>query len=435
MPTEGLPFRPTIERIGPPDLDAVPDCGERIGVSKSGGVGSPLAIATMFFGNGFAIASTFSRMPGIRDQLGCSPDQLAFALVCMGIGSVIGMPFAGRLVERYSSRTVSLVVTVVFLGACAALPLSRSLFLLGTTLLIAGVGAGMGDVAMNVQGHLVEERRGKVLMPYWHGTFSIGAVSGAFCGWISAATGLPLSWQLPTVSAVLVIAMRSATTHYLPDGILDSRVDKEPVDRCPQPLLISGSTKRQDKRLLFEPLIIALGVVILATAVGEGVANDWLALVLVDDRRAPQAVGALTYGGFHLTMAIGRFTGGAVIQRFGRVPVLRWAGTLACAGITALCLVNSTLVALLGAFAWGLGLSVVFPAVISAAGEVPGRGAAAIAQVATIGYGGFLIGAPLIGLLARRMPLDRALLAVAGIVLLITILASAAKERSPQKMR
>jgi hypothetical protein len=23
MPTEGLPFRPTIERIGPPDLDAV----------------------------------------------------------------------------------------------------------------------------------------------------------------------------------------------------------------------------------------------------------------------------------------------------------------------------------------------------------------------------------------------------------------------------
>jgi MFS family permease len=413
----------------------VADSEERIGMSKSCGVGSPWAIATMFFGNGFAIASTFSRMPSIRDQLGSSPDQLAFALVCMGIGSILGMPFAGRFIERYSSRAVSLVATVVLLGGCAALPLSRSLFVFGATLLITGVGAGMGDVAMNVQGHLVEERRGKVLMPYWHGTFSIGAVSGALCGWVSAGTGVSLSWQLPTVSGILLVVMGLATTHYLPDGILNSAFEKELAVSGSQSISVRGSIGRQERRLGFEPVVILLGIIILATAVGEGVANDWLALVLVDDRGALPAVGALTYGGFHLTMAIGRFTGGAVIQRFGRVPVLRWAGGLACAGIAALCLVNSTFIALLGAFAWGLGLSVVFPAVISAAGEVPGHGAAAIAQVATIGYAGFLIGAPLIGLLAHRMPLDRALLSVAVIVLLITILASAAKERSPQTVR
>jgi hypothetical protein len=86
-------------------------------------------------------------------------------------------------------------------------------------------------------------------------------------------------------------------------------------------------------------------------------------------------------------------------------------------------------------FAWGLGLSVVFPTVISAAGEVPGRGAAAIAQVATIGYTGFLIAALLVGLLARWMPLDRALPAIAVITLLITILASAAKERSHEPVK
>jgi hypothetical protein len=38
----------------------------------------------------------------------------------------------------------------------------------------------LGDVAMNVQGHLVEERRRRVLMPYWHGIFPIGGVSGSF---------------------------------------------------------------------------------------------------------------------------------------------------------------------------------------------------------------------------------------------------------------
>ena len=129
-----------------------------------------------------------------------------------------------------------------------------------------------------------------------------------------------------------------------------------------------------------------------------------------------------------VTMAIGRFTGGVVIQRYGRVPVLRIAGLLACTGVAGLCLVNSTLIALLGALAWGLGLSVVFPSAMSAAGEVPGRGSRAIAVVATI-----LLGAPLIGFLAHMMPLDRALLAVALLVLLIAVLAPAARERGAER--
>jgi len=204
------------------------------------------ATATMFFGNGFGIASTFSRMPGIRDQLGSSPDQLAFALVCMGIGSVLGMPFAGRLVERYSSRTVSLVATALFLGGCSVLPLSRSLFVFGAMLLVVGVGAGLGDVAMNVQGHLVETRRRRVLMPYWHGIFSIGGVAGSLCGWFCAGAGVPLSWQLPMVSAVLLVVMGLATTHYLQDRIRASSVptkpSKEPVGRRSENRLASGST-------------------------------------------------------------------------------------------------------------------------------------------------------------------------------------------------
>ena len=180
---------------------------------------------------------------------------------------------------------------------------------------------------------------------------------------------------------------------------------------------------------------LLLGLIVFATAVGEGAANDWLALMLVDNRAAPAAVGALTYAGFNLTMTIGRFAGGAIIQRFGRVPVLYAAGAIASAGVAMLCLVPSTAVALIGAAAWGLGLSVVFPSAMSAAGEVPGRGGRAIAVVSTIGYGGFLLGAPLIGFLAHRMPLDRALLAVAVLVLLVAILAPVARERRSEPAR
>ena len=369
----------------------------------------------------------------IRDQLGCTPTQLAFALVCMGIGSVLGMPFTGRLVDRYSSRTVSVVAIIICLGGWTMVPMARSVPALALMLLLIGLGTGVGDVAMNVQGHLVEERRRKVLMPYWHGLFSLGAVSGALAGALAASIGLPIAWQLPGVSVVLMIAMWLATTRYIPDAGLHSSASSEPIFDEPQVLALDRSPRDQLGRTALQPVEILLGIITFATALGEGAANDWLALMLVDNRGAPAAVGALTFAGFNVTMAIGRFTGGVVIQRYGRAPVLRIAGLLACTGVAGLCLVNSTLIALLGALAWGLGLSVVFPSAMSAAGEVPGRGSRAIAVVATIGYGGFLLGAPLIGFLAHMMPLDRALLAVALLVLLIAVLAPAARERGAER--
>jgi MFS family permease len=399
--------------------------------------GSPFAVVVMFFGYGFVGASSFSRMPVIRDQLGCTPTQLAFALVCMGIGSVLGMPFTGRLVDRYSSRTVSVVAIIICLGGWTMVPMARSVPALALMLLLIGLGTGVGDVAMNVQGHLVEERRRKVLMPYWHGLFSLGAVSGALAGALAASIGLPIAWQLPGVSVVLMVAMWLATTRYIPDAGLHSSASSEPIEEPifdePQVLALDRSPRGQLERTALQPVEILLGIITFATALGEGAANDWLALMLVDNRGAPAAVGALTFAGFNVTMAIGRFTGGVVIQRYGRAPVLRIAGLLACTGVAGLCLVNSTLIALLGALAWGLGLSVVFPSAMSAAGEVPGRGSRAIAVVATIGYGGFLLGAPLIGFLAHMMPLDRALLAVALLVLLIAVLAPAARERGAER--
>ena len=339
----------------------------------------------------------------IRDQLGCTPTQLAFALVCMGIGSVLGMPFTGRLVDRYSSRTVSVVAIIICLGGWTMVPMARSVPALALMLLLIGLGTGVGDVAMNVQGHLVEERRRKVLMPYWHGLFSLGAVCGALAGTLAASIGLPIAWQLPGVSVVLMVAMWLATTRYIPDAGLHSSASSEPIFDEPQVLALDRSPRGQLGRTALQPVEILLGIITFATALGEGAANDWLALMLVDNRGAPAAVGALTFAGFNVTMAIGRFTGGVVIQRYGRAPVLRIAGLLACTGVAGLCLVNSTLIALLGALAWGLGLSVVFPSAMSAAGEVPGRGSRAIAVVATIGYGGFLLGAPLIGFLAHMM--------------------------------
>jgi MFS family permease len=169
----------------------------------------------------------------------------------------------------------------------------------------------------------------------------------------------------------------------------------------------------------------------IGTAFGEGAANDWLALMLVDTREASQSLAALAYAGFNAAMLAGRLVGGPAIDRWGRARVLRVCGATAAVGVLTLSLVPWLPAALVGAALWGLGLSVVFPASISAAGEiVPGRGADAIAVVSTIGYGGFLLGPPLLGVLAEAVALDRALLVVAVLAALIAVLAGIARERT-----
>ena len=91
---------------------------------------------------------------------------------------------------------------------------------------------------MNIQGNVVEQRRNKVLMPFWHGLFSVGGVAGAMAGALAASLGLPLSWQLSTVSLLLLAAMWLATAFYVPDAKLHPAAteaqQKEPIFDEPQ---------------------------------------------------------------------------------------------------------------------------------------------------------------------------------------------------------
>ena len=63
----------------------------------------------------------------------------------------------------------------------------------------------------------------------------------------------------------------------------------------------------------------------------------------------------------------------------------------------------------------GLGLSVVFPLTLRAAGYRDGPSGPAVAAVSTVGYMGFLLGPPVIGLLAKVIGLRVALLVVVGV--------------------
>lgn len=162
-----------------------------------------------------------------------------------------------------------------------------------------------------------------------------------------------------------------------------------------------------------EPRTLVLGVMVLAMALAEGVANDWLAVALVDGYQVPPWVGASGFALLVAAMTLGRVGGPWLLDRFGRLPVL-W-GSMAVAGAGVLLVVLGDVAVLVGLaiLLWGLGASLGFPVGMSAAADDPRHAAARVSVVSTIGYTAFLAGPPLLGYLGDRVGVLQALLVVA----------------------
>jgi hypothetical protein len=112
-----------------------------------------------------------------------------------------------------------------------------------------------------------------------------------------------------------------------------------------------------------------------------------------------------------------------LIDRFGRVTLLRAGPVLTGSALATTLWWGSPGVAIVAFVFVGLGMSTVFPVAFGVAGRV--RGAApgeAIAGMATMAYGGGLVGPPVIGMAAGATSLPVALwflvLACGGIALM-----------------
>jgi fucose permease len=177
-----------------------------------------------------------------------------------------------------------------------------------------------------------------------------------------------------------------------------------------------------------DPRTLFIGLIVLGMAFAEGSANDWLSLVMVDGYGVRNDIGALMFGVFVTAMTVGRLAGVVVLDRFGRVPVLRASSLLAIIGLVMVIFGDNLWVAIIGIVLWGLGSSLGFPVGMSAAADDPATAAARVSAVATIGYVAFLVGPPLIGALGEAVGLLNALLIVLVLVIIAGISSGAARE-------
>jgi predicted MFS family arabinose efflux permease len=176
-----------------------------------------------------------------------------------------------------------------------------------------------------------------------------------------------------------------------------------------------------------EPRTLLLGVIILGMTFAEGSANDWLPLIMVDGYDTSATTGTFVFGLFVAAMTIVRASGGILLDKFGRVTMLRASALSAIAGLLIVILGHNYIIASIGVVLWGFGAAFGFPVALSAAGDNPQGVAARVAAVATAGYLAFLVGPPLLGMMGDSVGLRLALIVVLVGVVLAGLMSQAAK--------
>ncbi len=172
---------------------------------------------------------------------------------------------------------------------------------------------------------------------------------------------------------------------------------------------------------------LLIGLLVLAFAFAEGSANDWAALALVDGYGVSESVAAVGFGVFVASMTVARLVGTGLLDRYGRVPVLRATALSAVVGVLLFVFAPTVPLAFVGAVLWGMGAALGFPVGMSAAADEPERAAARVSVVSSIGYTAFLAGPPLIGFLAEATGILRALLVVLGMMVVSVLAVGAAR--------
>jgi MFS family permease len=368
--------------------------------------------------NGLMFSSWLARIPAVRDALGLTTAQLGVVLLAGSLGALVTVTLSGVLVTRYGGRVGLLLSTggsaiaFVLMGLGPAV---GSVAVLAGGIFLNGVSFALGNIPLNVESAAVERRMGRTVMPQFHAAFSIGAVLGSLMGAAAAHLGVGLLVQFVATAALGTIWRLLSVPHVV--------LDTHPAPRrgLSAPLATAGLQVRQVATRVGlgsafgawrERRTLLIGVVIMAAALSEGSANDWLSLAVVDGFAEPEAVGAAVFAVFVASMTAVRLLGTRLIDTYGRVSVLRVSGVTSFVGLLVFGFAPRLEIAALGVVAWGLGAALAVPIGIAAASDDPLRAAARVSVVSAFSSMASLAAPPLLGLVAQSVGARHALVLI-----------------------
>ncbi|MBT2224335.1 MFS transporter [Nonomuraea sp. NEAU-A123] len=406
---------------------------------------------------GFTVFGLFwgvwgASVPAIRHQAGLTAGQLGTALLFIAAGALPAMLVAGRAVDRWGQRVMTITLVLLGIAGVAVAITARDLPTLSVGLTVLGASSGAADVAINAAAGAAERATGRPVIIRAHGFFSLAVVVA------SLATGLLNAGGIPAVVPFVLVALAAAVSAAIatgdqvgpdsrrsvqvgpdsrrsvqvgpdsrrsvqvgPDSRRSDRAgpDSRRRDHAGAPEARSGSALRAHLSLL----IVAGGLGALAFAV-ENAHQSWSAVYLADALHAEGAVvgaGPAVFAGF---VALTRFAIGT--RNTHRAWIVLAAGAMiAAAGTLLLALAASVALALLGLALAAAGTAVLFPTVLglATAGVTAAARGTATSVVSTVAYLGYLAGPVYVGYWAQKAGLPGAMMAVAALAAGLALLA------------
>ncbi|GLY84299.1 MFS transporter [Actinoallomurus iriomotensis] len=345
-----------------------------------------------------------SRTPALADRFGLSDGSVGVAILVWGVGAIIAMQGLRGVMARAGSAAVLRVAAPLTAVSLLLIALAPSWPLLLAAVAMFGMTFGLTDIGMNAQGSAVERSYGRPVMNGMHAGWCAGAISGGLLGALSASAGMSFGQTLFGGGLVALPAALVLGRTYVPE----------------RPASAGGSPTARSRRARLPLVVYLVGALAFAAFMMEGSIADWSGLYLSRELGAGEAIGALGYPLFEAAMLTGRLVGDRLRTRLGTRRLMTYAGLATAVAMGVVVAAPAAYVALAGFLLTGLAVCTVVPTTISVAGTVvPGRSAAAVAQVGAMGYGGLVLGPVVIGFLADAASLRAGLTVAVVLALLI----------------
>ncbi|WP_343840950.1 MFS transporter [Bowmanella denitrificans] len=341
-----------------------------------------LAVSVVFLFNGALFGAWASRIPSLKQGLHLSASELGMLLLLLALGAILAFPLAGYLSDRLGAARLSKVLALMVCPALVMVGMASNVLYLAAALFLFGALHGALDIAMNSWASEVEKSLGRSTMSFFHAMFSVGAGIGAGLGSLSAWLVLPYREFFIVIVLILLPLLRLC---WIPWQFHKT-----------DPQASKGGFQLPRGSLL----VIAL--VALCCAIGEGAMADWSAVFLTDVLNSDHGQAAMGYALFSVAMVATRLMGDGLVNKIGASHTVRFCGGAALLGSLLLLTSQTLYQAYAGLLLLGVGYSIVMPLVYAnAANNTQMKAGAGLASVATFGYGGMLLGPPLIGFIAE----------------------------------
>jgi MFS family permease len=376
-----------------------------------------------FFVQGTCFAVLLTRVPALKDRFSLTDGALALVLLVVPVVAGAGSLLAGALAGRYGSAPVLRIAAVVVCAGLAGIGAAPTPPLLFAVLAVFALALGGVDATMNMQGVAIQRAYGRSVMSGFHAVFSLAGILGSLAAAAAAGADVPLAVFFGGV-AVFGIAASALAGPWLLRTDADTGADTD-ADADADTDAGRDPGAPAAARIPRRPLLL-IGAAVTCLYIADSATANWSAVYLADGLHSAESVAALAYGCYAGATLLGRLVTDTAVDRYGVVPVVRLGGLVAAAGLVVVVAAPSPLVAIAGFALLGLGLCAVAPQSFTAAARLDPTGSgAAVARVNVFNYLGFVLGAPLVGLVAEVSSLRLGFVVPLLLVLLIVATAKA----------